>query len=64
MTVLDRLNPAALRALAAVLEARDPQTRARRSLTDEGAERLADILLSGSTPTIGFWRRYGNKAAA
>lgn len=36
----------------------DPRVRARRSLTPEGVDRLAEIIASGSTPTIGFFRRW------
>lgn len=55
---LARLSPSTLRDLAAAIEGRDPQRVARRELSDEGVERLADILLAGSEPTVGFWRRY------
>ena len=56
--VLTRLDPTVLRELAAVIEYRSPEATARRELSPEGIERLADILLAGSTPTVGFWRRY------
>ena len=56
--VLTRLDPAILRELAAVIEYRSPEATARRELSLEGIERLADILMSGSTPTVGFWRKY------
>jgi hypothetical protein len=58
VTLLEHLAPSTLRHLAAAIEARDPEMVARRQLTEEGIERLADILLAGSVPTIGFWRRY------
>jgi hypothetical protein len=56
--LLTRLDPGILRELAAVIEYRSPEATARRGLTPEGIERLADILLAGGTPTVGFWRRY------
>jgi hypothetical protein len=52
------LSPRTLRDLAAAIEARTPGMRARRALTAEGIERLADILLAGTTPTVGFYRRH------
>lgn len=63
MIDLDRLNPRVLRDLAAAIESRDPAARARVELTPEGIDRLADLLLAGGRPTIGFWRRY-RKASA
>jgi hypothetical protein len=56
--VLVHLSPSNLRHLAAAIEGRDPQLVARRHLTKEGIEKLADILLAGSEPTVGFFRRY------
>ena len=56
--VLSDLHPATLHALAAAIQARDPELVARRQLTDEGLERLADLLIAGDRPTIGFWRKY------
>jgi hypothetical protein len=46
-----------LRHRAALIDGRDWELVARRSLSPEGRERLADIYLAGSIPTIGFWRR-------
>jgi hypothetical protein len=59
VSILERLDPATLRHLAAAIEGQDRELQARQRLTPEGAGRLADILLSGSKPTVGFWRRYG-----
>ena len=52
------LSPTTLRDLAAVIEWRSPAARARRELTPEGIERLADIYLAGSMPTCGFFLRH------
>jgi hypothetical protein len=52
------LDPSTLRHLASAIEARSPEMVARRALTPEGVERLAEILLAGGKPTVGFWRRY------
>jgi hypothetical protein len=52
---LAKLEPRTLRELAAVIEYRSPRARARRELTPEGIEKLADILLAGSQPTCGFF---------
>ena len=54
-------DPRTLRELADVIEARSPEATARRRLTPEGVDRLADILLAGSVPTVGFWRRYASE---
>ena len=56
------LSPRALRDLgSALLEraraAEAVERRAYRELTDEGVDRLAEILAAGSKPTLGFWRR-------
>jgi hypothetical protein len=56
--VLTHLSPDTLRDLAAAIEYRLPKARARRALTDEGLEKLADVLLSGSLPTVGLFTRY------
>jgi len=57
-SVLEHLSPSTLRHLASAIEARDPERVARRQLTQEGIEHLADILLAGGKPSIGFFRRY------
>jgi hypothetical protein len=57
-TALANLSPKDLRDLAAAIEWRSPQAWARRELTPEGVERLADIYLAGSSPTVGFFLRY------
>jgi len=57
VTILQHLDPCTLRDLAAAITARRSSTIARRRLTPEGVDKLADILLSGTTPTIGFFRR-------
>jgi hypothetical protein len=58
VAVLEHLSPRTLRDLAAALEARTPAVRARGTLPAEGVAELADILISGTAPTIGFYRRY------
>jgi hypothetical protein len=52
------LTPKTLRDLAGAMEGRTAAAEARRSLTPAGVDRLADILLAGSTPTVGFFIRY------
>lgn len=56
--VLSHLSPRTLRDLASAIEYRRPEATAVGALTSEGVERLADILLAGDRPTIGFFRRY------
>ena len=63
MTTLTSLSPKTLRDLAAAIEWRSPQAKAWRELTPEGIEKLADIYLAGSRPTVGFWRRFGTRVA-
>jgi hypothetical protein len=62
VSVIATLDPRTLRDLAAAIEYRTPEARARRSLTPEGIERLTEILLAGKTPTIGLIRRYRKDA--
>jgi len=52
------LDAATLRHLAAALEDRDPELQARRRLGREGAEELADMLIAGRVPTVGWWKRH------
>jgi hypothetical protein len=54
---LPATSPEILRELAAVIEARDPGRRARQSLSPEKVEELADMLLRGDRPTVGWWKR-------
>ena len=56
--ILEHLSPRTLRDLAAALEARTPAVQARGTLSAEGVDELADILVAGDSPTIGFYRRY------
>jgi hypothetical protein len=59
MTALQHLSPKVLRDLASAIEARQgPDRLAACDLTDRGVEKLLEILASGSSPTIGFWKRY------
>lgn len=57
-TMLLELDPADLRHLAGLIETQSPKARARARLTDEGRGELADILIRGDRPTIGWWRRH------
>ena len=57
-STLTSFSPKTLRDLAAAIEYRSPRAQARRELTPEGIEKLADILLAGSAPTVGFFRRF------
>jgi hypothetical protein len=57
VTVLEHLSPETLRDLAGAITARRPSTIARRRLTPEGVDKLADMLIAGKKPTIGFFGR-------
>jgi hypothetical protein len=52
------LDPTTLRELAAVIEWRCSGVEARRSLSEDGVRELADMLIAGERPTIGWWRRH------
>ena len=52
---LDRLSPSVLRHLAA---AKERASRPRYDATEAMAEELAAMLMSGSRPTIGWYRRH------
>ena len=52
---LDRLSPSVLRHLAA---AKESASRPRYDDTEAMAEELAAMLVSGSRPTIGWYRRH------
>ncbi|HXN62316.1 MAG TPA: hypothetical protein VN886_17865, partial [Acidimicrobiales bacterium] len=56
--IVDQLDAKTLRELAAVRDRQDPARIARSQLTPEGVDRLAEILVKGDKPTLGFWRRY------
>jgi hypothetical protein len=51
-------TPSTLRHVAAAMEARDPRLVARRRLSEASLCELADMILEGRTPTIGWWRRH------
>jgi hypothetical protein len=56
--ILEYLDAPTLRHHASLKDAQDPQLVARRALTPEGIDRLAEILLNGGKPTVGFWLKY------
>jgi hypothetical protein len=49
--------------LARAQAAEDAERLEGPTLTDEGVEKLAEIVAAGSLPTLGFFRRYREKAA-
>ncbi len=56
-TMLLELDPRELRDLAAAIEGQSASARARARLTDAGRAELADLLIRGDRPTIGWWKR-------
>lgn len=56
--LVDQFDAATLRELAAVKERQDPARLARRQLSPAGVEILAEILIRGDRPTVGFFRRH------
>ena len=55
---LDSLSPATLRHLASL---KDRAERERYDDTDAMAEELAQMLLAGTRPTIGWYRRHRSR---
>jgi hypothetical protein len=56
--ILEHLDAPTLREIASIKDASDPGRVARNELSPEGRERLAEILLAGSKPTVGFWLKH------
>jgi len=56
LSFLHLLDPATLRELARLIEAREPQRRPLRD-PEASAQALAEMLEQGATPTIGWWCR-------
>jgi hypothetical protein len=50
-------DPGVLRELAALIESRDRSRRTRMELTPAALEELADMVLAGTRPTVGWWRK-------
>jgi hypothetical protein len=50
-------DPATLRHLAAAIEMQDPRPRAVARLADEKLAELATMVVTGRTPTLGWWRQ-------
>jgi hypothetical protein len=61
-TVASLFTSAQLRHLAALKDADSPGMRARRNLDEASVEELAEMLVAGKTPTIGWWRRHSQVA--
>lgn len=57
--LVSQFTPDALRQLAAVIEYESPGMVARRRLNETGVNALADILVTGKKPTVGWWLRNG-----
>lgn len=58
MKSVTSLSPTALRELAAAIEATDTSGQAQRDLSPEAASDLADLLIAGKRPTVGWWQRH------
>ena len=57
LLILEQFTDGELIELAAIRRARGMRAIVRRSLSRASAEEMADLLLSGGRPTIGFFRR-------
>jgi hypothetical protein len=63
--LIDTFTADALRQLAWLMDQEEPRTAARRNLSPEGIEELADIITNRhSVPTVGFFRRNRREDAA
>lgn len=62
--LIEQFEGPTLRILADLMDDEDPKLLARRRLTDEGVEKLADILIAGKRPTIGLFRKYRRQDVA
>lgn len=64
--LIDSLDPRAARNLGHALIERARYAEAAErltglTLTSEGVDRLAELVMAGKTPSLGFWRRYGRR---
>ena len=57
--LISQFTPEALRHLASVMENESPGMVARRRLNETSVNALADILVTGKKPTVGWWLRNG-----
>ena len=55
--LVSQFTPEALRHLASMMEDESPGMVARRRLNETGVNALAEILVTGNKPTIGWWSR-------
>jgi hypothetical protein len=55
--LVSQFTPEALRHLASVMEDESPGMVARRRLDETSVNALADILVKGEKPTVGWWSR-------
>jgi hypothetical protein len=62
--LLKYLLPSTLRPLASAIEYRSRESSALCNLTPEGIDKFVDLLMSGGSPTIGFFQRYRQETAA
>ena len=58
IVIANSFTTSELRHLAAIRDAESPSAIARRSLDEASVAELADMIVSGKTPTIGWWRRH------
>jgi hypothetical protein len=55
--LISQFTPSALRELASIMEYESPGMIARRRLSSTSVNALAEILVSGRRPTVGWWKR-------
>ena len=58
--LVEQFTPATLREMASAMEERAPIRVACRQLDAVGIDALAEMLLAGKTPTLGWWRRHAH----
>jgi len=55
---IDAIGGEGLRQIAAALEMASPEGRARAALPPEAVAELAEMVVAGKRPTIGWWKRH------
>jgi hypothetical protein len=63
LLIANSFTASELRHLAVIRDAESARSVARRSLDDASVEELASMIVSGRTPTIGWWRRHSKASA-
>ncbi len=55
--LVEQFDADSLRHLASLMEQDRPSRARRRRLSEAGVEELAEMIVAGRVPTMGWWRR-------